>query len=850
VCGRAPSARLTSRRTSASRSERPDAAPLSRRQLQALATAVTREITWGLPAVSREIANWRRVAARIRSGPLREDALDALERKRGQSDGAALFSILPRKRNRSYLRLLVAYQTIWDYLDSVSERGAFAGLANGRQLHLALVDALDPGGPIRDYYRYSPWREDGYLVTLVATCRACCARLPSFERVRELVLRDAERAQVLALNHEPDPAERDSALESWVQHEFPGDRETSWYELTGAASAGLAAFALLALACEPFCSDSEIARTHAAYFPWASAVACMLDSYADRHEDTANGDHSYIAHYPTPELAISGTCSLVQRCLAELHALENSEAHVLIVCSMIALYLSKDPTRVDETLGGSSRIAHAGGSLTGALLPILRLWHAAHRVGTALDDNPKETTVSPTARSSRLKRTQHELPPSPPHPAIVQTLAGRWSPYTYVEECQAVCGDRFTLYPLNMPPHVFFAGQADIQTILTGDATALHPGAAGSIVAPVAGERSFMLHEEDAHLWGRRAVTPAFHRLMVEKQTAVVADLVRRSVASWPLQTPVALNPYIRSLTLTVILQIIFSDQDTELKALHAALMPMLAITSSLSLQAPGLRHIPGWRSAWKRFISRRAEVDDILYRLVAERRAASRGDRPHDLLDMLLAAENVDGSPMSAAQVRDNLVSVILAGYETTTGQVGWAFQLLAHNPTVQARLIEELDCAAGEEYLTATAYETMRRKPVFLFAIPREVAEPVQIADVTYRPPVRLAACTYLLHHNADLYPNPHAFLPERFLGANAQSRAWLPWGGGRKHCLGRHLAMLELTTILREVLSTMAVVPAADRIERPRWRGAILVPSAGGRVVLRDRRHGAPFFFRSDS
>jgi tetraprenyl-beta-curcumene synthase len=815
-----------------------------------LATAVTRELTWGLPAASREIARWRRVAARIRSGPLREDALAALEHKRGQSEGAALFSILPRKRNRSYLRLLVAYQTIWDYLDSVSERGAFAGPANGRQLHLALVDALDPGSQIRDYYRYSPWREDGYLVALVRTCRACCEQLPSFERVHELVLRDAGRAQVLALNHDPDPVERDAALKRWARCEFPSDHEASWYELTGAASAGLAAFALLALACEPSCSDAEITRTHAAYFPWASAAACMLDSYADRHEDAANGDHSYIAHYPTQELAISRTCTLVRRCLAELHALDNNEAHVLIVCSMVALYLSKAATRVDETPSGSSRIAHAGGSLTRVLLPILRLWRVAHRVRAARNHNSKETTVSPTARSSRLRRTKHDLPSSPPHPAIVQTLAGRWSPYTYVEHCQAICGDRFTLYPLNMAPHVFFAGQADIQTILAGDATDLHPGAAGSIVSPIVGERSFMLQEEDAHLWGRRAITPAFHKRMIEKQTAVVADLVGRAVASWPLETPVALDPHIRSLTLAVILQIVFSDQDTELRALHAALMPMLAMTSSLSLQAPSLRHIAGWRGGWNRFVRWRGKVDDIIYRIVAQRRGSSPGDRPNDLLDMLLAAENVDGSPMSELQVRDNLISVILAGYETTTGQASWAFQLLAHNPQAQSRLIEELAFAGGEEYLTATVYEAMRRKPVFLFASPRAVAKSVRIAGVTYRPPTRLVACTYLLHQNPDLYPNPHAFLPERFLGAHPQSRAWLPWGGGRKHCLGRHFAMLEVATILREVLSTRAVIPATDRIERPRWRGAILVPSAGGRVLLRDRRQGRRFFLPSDS
>ncbi len=379
MCRRAPSARRTSRHTSCCSFNRPDPAPVSGRQIRALLGAVARELTWGLPAVSREVRHWRTLAAQIPRGPLREDALDALQRKRGQSDGAALFSILPRARNPSYLRLLVAYQIIWDYLDSVSEHGATAGLANGRQLHLALVDAVDPDSPIRDYYRHSPWREDGgYLQALVATCRECCAGLPGYGRVRDLILRDARRAQVLAINHDLDPARRDAALRAWADAEFPEGHEARWYELTGAASAGIAAFALLALACEPSCSDEEIARTHAAYFPWASAVACMLDSYADQDEDAANDDHSYIAHYPTPAVAVTETCRLVRRCLRELHTLSNCEAHILIASSMVALYLSKDSARSETMRCYSAPIADAGGSLTHILLPVLRLWRAAY----------------------------------------------------------------------------------------------------------------------------------------------------------------------------------------------------------------------------------------------------------------------------------------------------------------------------------------------------------------------------------------------------------------------------------------------------------------------------------------
>lgn len=379
MCLRAPSARRTSRDTPPSKRRRPDPAPVTGRQFRVLSAALIRELCWGLPAVSRELAHWRRLAAQIPSAPLRQDALDALSRKRGQSEGAALFSIIPRARNRSYLRLLVAYQVAWDYLDSVSERGACAGIDNGRQLHLALIDAVNPGGPAHDYYLHSPWDQDGgYLRCLVESCRECSQALPSYERVRGLVLRDAWRAQVLALNHDPGPAKRDAALQAWTSQEFPDGHEAAWYELTGAASAGLATFAVLALACDPQCSPRQIAHTHAAYFPWASALACMLDSYADQAEDAANGDHSYIAHYPSPQIAVTQTRRLLTRCLNELHALPNGESHILIACSMVALYLSKDSAREDSARRFSQDIAAAGGSLTKALMPVLRFWRAAH----------------------------------------------------------------------------------------------------------------------------------------------------------------------------------------------------------------------------------------------------------------------------------------------------------------------------------------------------------------------------------------------------------------------------------------------------------------------------------------
>jgi cytochrome P450 len=446
--------------------------------------------------------------------------------------------------------------------------------------------------------------------------------------------------------------------------------------------------------------------------------------------------------------------------------------------------------------------------------------------------------MSFTVSSSLMVRLKRELPPGRRLPVTYQTLCCRWLPAAYIAKCHERLGDRFTIYTLDMPPLVFLASPDDIRSVLSGDPSYLHPGAGANVIAPLIGERSFMLLEEDEHICARRKITPAFHQRTVADHATILADIVEREVASWPLNTVVPLDPRIRALTLRVILKAIFGEGDDALRPLHAQLMDMLAVTLSVVLQEPKVRHLPGWHKSWRTFVKRRTEVDRLIYEIMRQRRAETESPRG-DLLDMLLGAENPDGSPMTDRQIRDNLMSMILAGHETTTGELAWAFQLLAHNPSVQDRLIEEIDSGTDEEYLTATVHETLRHKPVFLFAIPREVVKPIGVGGWTYRPPAHLVGCTYLMHHNPDLYPNPHEFRPERFLEETQQPRTWLPWGGGRKHCLGRHFALMEVKTILRQVLATRRVLPASRRIERPRWRSAILVPHAGGRVILRERR-----------
>lgn len=356
----------------------PDPLPLSPRQVWVLLAAASRQLLWGLRATSLEMRAWQERALSIPDTPIREDALASIERKRGHADGAALFWILPRRRDPNLLRLLVRYQIVWDFLDCVNERAADEGTANGRQLHLALIEALDPGVPMSDYYRYHPWRGDGgYLRALVQSCRDACAVLPSYDRVRPLVVREARRAQVLALNHDVDGDARDSALRQWAAQEFADEQPLSWFELSSAASASLTIHAFLALAAQPACTDADIRCTCTAYFPWISSAATMLDSFVDEAEDELNGDHRYIAHYPSEALAGERVRELVTRSAREARRLSNGHRHAVIVACMGAMYLSKDSARTPDMRASTAGIVQAGGSLTRVLLPILRLWRVA-----------------------------------------------------------------------------------------------------------------------------------------------------------------------------------------------------------------------------------------------------------------------------------------------------------------------------------------------------------------------------------------------------------------------------------------------------------------------------------------
>lgn len=353
-------------------------------QLAAVFAVGIRQLLWGLRGVSVEVARWRMRAAGIPDLTLRTDALGSIERKRGNIDGAALFSILPSRRSPQLLRALVAFEILADFLDCATERGAGAGIANGLLLHRALIDALEPELETSDYYRLHPWKDDGgYLLALVGTCRESCGELPSFQLARPLILQGTCAAQVLALNHESDELARDALLRSWAERSASVDRSLAWFELSAGASAWLTVLAMLALAAEPELEEGYLLATNAVYGPWISLAGTMLDSYVDQDEDAANGDHSYIGHYDSTHVALERLGELIRQAVGEARRLPRGNRHAVLAASMVAMYLSKDSARLPERRASTATLARAGGSLTRLLLPILRLWRIAYGLRSA-----------------------------------------------------------------------------------------------------------------------------------------------------------------------------------------------------------------------------------------------------------------------------------------------------------------------------------------------------------------------------------------------------------------------------------------------------------------------------------
>ncbi len=348
----------------------------------ALILVYVRELTWIAPQVAREVRRWREQAAAIVDPALRADALVSLERERLNIEGAALFAVLPRRRDLTLVRVLVAYQIVLDYLDTLCERVGGHPQDAGLALHRALVEALDPALPVTDHYRMLSWPADdgGYLAALVEACRGGCAQLPGFACVRPLAVRAAERFVVQVPNHDPSPARRDAALLAWAAHEFPRGSPVPWFEEAAAASSTLGIHALLALAAEPVADPRDADSVDAAYAPWICAASTLLDSFVDQAEDLREGTHNYLVHYADAEAAEERLGEVIVRSVAAARQLRRGERHAVIACGMIAMYLSKSSVAELPRPETAEGLLRAAGALAAVQRPLLRSLRRLHGV--------------------------------------------------------------------------------------------------------------------------------------------------------------------------------------------------------------------------------------------------------------------------------------------------------------------------------------------------------------------------------------------------------------------------------------------------------------------------------------
>jgi cytochrome P450 len=438
-------------------------------------------------------------------------------------------------------------------------------------------------------------------------------------------------------------------------------------------------------------------------------------------------------------------------------------------------------------------------------------------------------------------RSRSALPPGPSLPPAMQ-MVGFWTrPLAFLERCRARYGGRFTIRLPFTPPFVMLTDPDQVKQVFTAAPDVLRPGQGARVLEPVVGSNSVILLDEGAHMEQRKLMLPAFHGERMERLAGLMEEVAREEVEALPKDVPVALHPRMQDLALKVILRAVFGlDPGARFDALRTRLQEMLVFGDRpISLMPPKPESLPARIAErigpFAHFVRMQEEVDEIVFALIAERQADG-ADRD-DVLTMLLEARHEDSSPMSEQEIRDELLTLLVAGHETSASSLAWSFARLVHEPAVLARLVEEID--AGEDaYVTATIQETLRIRPVLPNVAPRLVAKPIEVGDWTYQPGCSLVANSYLIHHDPDIYPDPHSFRPERFLDQTPGTYTWIPFGGGRRRCLGASFAMLEMKVVLRTLLGACEVSAPGGAVEVAQRRNITVRPVGGARVVLGDR------------
>jgi cytochrome P450 len=448
------------------------------------------------------------------------------------------------------------------------------------------------------------------------------------------------------------------------------------------------------------------------------------------------------------------------------------------------------------------------------------------------------STIETATAPPRLREPEAaRLPPGPRMPAVVQTFAWALAPTVLMDSCRRRYGEAFTLtfFPSGRQL-VMLSDPAAVKALLTAPPEVAPSAAGDTPIASVLGPRSVITLTGPEHMRQRKLLLPPFHGERMRAYEDTIVQATERDMARWRLGRPMRLGAHTRSITLEVILRAVFGVEAERMGTLARAIGELAEPTRTFAmlrfaLSAPSNDRPPGELG---RALER---LDTLIYAEIARRREQADLSEREDIMSLLLQARDEQGQAMTDGELRDELVSLLLAGHETTSTATAWAIERLVRHPDKLARLVAEIDAGAEDEYMQAVVHETLRCRPV-VPGVVRLLHEDLSLAGNRLPAGTRAVASIYLTNTNPRVYENARAFSPERFVGIQPDTFAWIPFGGGIRRCIGASFAMLEMKVMLRTMLSTLhpsVTGRALWRRGEPRRRRAItLVPMAGARVV----------------
>ena len=419
-----------------------------------------------------------------------------------------------------------------------------------------------------------------------------------------------------------------------------------------------------------------------------------------------------------------------------------------------------------------------------------------------------------------------------------------------MDDCQRKYGDAFTLRLMNLGTFVFFRKPGPIKQVFTADSDVLRTGEAQSDLAPLVGDRSILMLDGAAHLRERRLMMPPFHGDRMHAYAIEMRDFADDAIDVWPDGSAFTLQGWMQQVTLSVILRTVFGLREgPRFSAMADAIMQTVNGAMSPLVLLASFQHDLFGFTPWARFTRLRSKSDELLFDEIRLRREEGNLDQRVDILSMLMLARREDGSPMSDQELRDELLTLVVAGHETSATALAWAFERVLLHPRVLERALAELDAVVGTdallpehlpklEYIDAILKETLRLRPILPIVV-RRVNAPIEIGGWELPVGIKVAPCIYLAQRDPETYPDPDAFRPERWLETKTDPYTWLPFGGGVRRCVGMAFAQYEMKIVMAETLLRTRLRLESGRAERVGRRAITLTPKSGTRVVLESKR-----------